>query len=42
MQLVFDTENLAALADHLVESELAEADDELLADLLAEMEESAS
>jgi acyl carrier protein len=40
MQIVFDTENLAGLADRIVESELAEAaemDDELLAALLAEM-----
>jgi amino acid adenylation domain-containing protein/non-ribosomal peptide synthase protein (TIGR01720 family) len=43
LQLVFDTENLAGLADRIVESELAEAsemDDELLAALLAEMGES--
>jgi amino acid adenylation domain-containing protein/non-ribosomal peptide synthase protein (TIGR01720 family) len=39
MQLVFDTENLAGLADRIVESELVDADDEMLAALLAEMGE---
>ena len=39
MQLVFDTENLAALADRIVERELVDADDDLLAELIAEMSE---
>jgi amino acid adenylation domain-containing protein/non-ribosomal peptide synthase protein (TIGR01720 family) len=39
MQLVFDTENLAGLADRIVESELVDADEDMLAALLAEMGE---
>ena len=39
LHLVFDTPNLAELADRILESGLAEADDELLASLMAEMEE---
>jgi len=38
IQLVFDTPNLAALADRIMESELAGVDDELLASVLAEMQ----
>jgi amino acid adenylation domain-containing protein len=41
MQLVFDTGSLAALADRIVENELVDADDELLATLMAEMSETA-
>jgi acyl carrier protein len=41
MQLVFDTENLGALADRIVENELVDADDEMLAALMAEMGETA-
>ena len=39
LQTVFDTESLAGLADHIVESELADVDDDLLASLLGEMGE---
>ena len=39
LELVFDTPNLAGLADRIMERELAGADDELLASLLAEMVE---
>ncbi|HWM91382.1 MAG TPA: amino acid adenylation domain-containing protein [Thermoanaerobaculia bacterium] len=39
MYLVFDTPNLAGLADRIMERELGEADDELLAAMLAEMGE---
>jgi acyl carrier protein len=38
LQLVFETANLAELADRIVERELSGADDEMLASLLAEME----
>jgi hypothetical protein len=38
IQLVFDTPDLAGLADRIMESELAGVDDELLASVLAEME----
>ncbi len=38
IQLVFDTPDLAGLADRIMESELAGADDKLLASVLAEME----
>jgi amino acid adenylation domain-containing protein/non-ribosomal peptide synthase protein (TIGR01720 family) len=38
LQLVFETANLAELADRIMESELSGADDEMLASLLAEME----
>ena len=37
IQLVFDTPHLAALADRIMEAELAEVDDDLLASVLAEM-----
>ena len=39
IQLVFDTPHLAALADRIMEAELADADDDLLASVLAEMGE---
>jgi acyl carrier protein len=39
MQLVFDTPNLGVLADRIVEQELVEADDEVLAALMAEIGE---
>jgi acyl carrier protein len=39
LQLVFETANLADLADRIMERELAEADDEMLASLLAELPE---
>jgi amino acid adenylation domain-containing protein/non-ribosomal peptide synthase protein (TIGR01720 family) len=39
IQLVFDTPHLAGLADRIMEAELAGADDELLASVLAELEE---
>jgi amino acid adenylation domain-containing protein len=42
IQLVFDTPHLAALADRIMEAELAGADDELLASVLAELEEEES
>ncbi|MES1244341.1 MAG: amino acid adenylation domain-containing protein [Acidobacteriota bacterium] len=38
LQLVFETANLADLADRIMERELSGADDEMLASLLAEME----
>ncbi len=38
LQLMFDSRNLADLADRITERELAEADDALLAELLKEME----
>jgi len=41
LQLVFDTPDLAALADRIVERELAGVDDEELATLLAKLKESA-
>jgi acyl carrier protein len=37
IHLVFDTGNLAELADRIQERELGEADDELMESLLAEM-----
>ncbi|MFL6293499.1 MAG: amino acid adenylation domain-containing protein, partial [Thermoanaerobaculia bacterium] len=37
IHLVFDTRNLAELADRILERELGEADDELLASLIGEM-----
>ena len=37
MQLVFDTANLGALADRIMDLELVDADDDVLAALLAEM-----
>jgi acyl carrier protein len=42
LQLVFDTANLAELADRIMNSELAEADDDLLASLLSEMADGSS
>jgi amino acid adenylation domain-containing protein/non-ribosomal peptide synthase protein (TIGR01720 family) len=39
LQTVFDTENLAALADRIVDRELGEVDDDLLATLLGELGE---
>jgi acyl-CoA synthetase (AMP-forming)/AMP-acid ligase II len=39
IQLVFDTPHLAALADRIMESELADVDDDLLASVLREMGE---
>jgi surfactin family lipopeptide synthetase C len=39
LQLLFDSAHLAELADRITERELAEADDALLAEMLAEMEE---
>ena len=39
IQLVFDTPHLAGLADRIMEAELAGVDDDLLASVLAEMQE---
>jgi surfactin family lipopeptide synthetase C len=40
LQLLFDSSHLADLADRVTERELTEADDALLAEMLAELEES--